>query len=218
MPVRGTPKVCAVVFDFGGVLCFHPSDQQMDRVAAACGLPTPQFLRAFWANRIPYDAGRISPVEYWHKVAETAGIAFPEESIPALVRIEVDLWSRYDQRVLQWVSDLRSAGYRTGILSNLPRPLGEELRATPGFLDGFDHVTFSYELGAVKPEPDIYLNMLYGLAVEPQEALFLDDRPENVAGARAVGMVSELFSDWESCAAKLPARYALTEPAVARPQ
>ena len=45
---------------------------------------------------------------------------------------------------------------RTGILSNLPRPLGERLREADGFLEHFDHVTFSYELALVKPQREIY--------------------------------------------------------------
>ena len=93
---------------------------------------------------------------------------------------------------------MRAAGFRTAILSNLPRPLGEELRATPGFLEHFDHVTFSYELGLVKPQPEIYLDATRGLDVEPAQALFLDGRPENVEGARAVGLQAVLYSTWET--------------------
>ena len=117
---------------------------------------------------------------------------------------------------------MRAAGYRTAILSNLPRPLGEELRATPGFLDPFDHVTFSYELRKVKPQPEIYLDAIRGLGIEPSEALFLDDRPDNVEGAHAVGLRALLYSTWEDFVARRPRalRLAGTGPAedVARRQ
>jgi len=83
------------------------------------------------------------------------------------------------------------------LLSNLPRVLGEELRATPGFLEHFDHVTFSYELRIVKPAAAIYHHALEGLQVAPAEALFIDDKQVNVDGALAVGVRARLFTRWE---------------------
>ena len=205
----------AVIFDFGGVLCFHPDEPRWRRAAETAGLPVETFMSAFWASRIPYDAGICEPAEYWQAVARTAGTKFEESKIPALIRREIELWNSYDSRVLHWTRQLRAAGFRTAILSNLPRPLGEELRATPGFLDHFDHVTFSYELGKVKPQPEIYLGAIAGLGVEPAQALFLDDRPDNVEGARDVGLHGDLYSSWEDfVAAGLPARYALPAPDV----
>jgi putative hydrolase of the HAD superfamily len=166
-------------------------------------------MSAFWANRIRYDAGLCEPTEYWQAVARTAGIHIDDQRIPALIRTEIELWNHYDSRLLKWTRQLRAAGFRTAILSNLPRPLGEELRATPGFLEHFDHVTFSYELGKVKPQPEIYRDALGGLGVEPAQALFLDDRPDNVAGAHAVGLQAVLYSTWENFSA---ATYGLPTP------
>jgi putative hydrolase of the HAD superfamily len=206
VPVR------AVIFDFGGVLCFHPDDARWRRAAETAGLPVSEFMSAFWAHRIPYDAGMVEPADYWRRVL---GPAFQESSLPELVRREIELWNQYDARVLAWAGQLRAAGYRTAILSNLPRPLGEELRATPGFLDHFDHHTFSYELRKVKPQPEIYLNAIRGVGVEPSEALFLDDKTENVEGARAVGLQAVLYSAWENFSA---AGYGLPVPADARRQ
>ena len=205
----------AVVFDFGGVLCFHPDDARWRRAAETAGLPVSDFMSAFWAHRIRYDAGLCQPEEYWQAVAHTAGTRFEESKIPALIRIEIELWNNYDSRLFQWTAQLRAAGYRTAILSNLPRPLGEELRATPGFLEHFDHVTFSYELRKVKPQPEIYLDAIRGLGVEPSDALFLDDRPDNVEGAQAVGMKALLYSTWEDFGAGGRAHYGLPEPGFA---
>jgi len=203
----------AVIFDFCGYLCFHPDDPRWRRAAETAGLPLADFMSAFWANRIRYDAGLCEPVEYWHAVAHTAGTRIDEQRIPALIRLEIELWNQYDSRVLAWADQLRAAGYGTAILSNLPRPLGEELRATPGFLEHFDHVTFSYELRKVKPQPDIYLDEVGGLGVRPEQTLFLDDRPDNVEGAHAVGLHAHLYSTWEDfVAGGIAAAYGLPAP------
>jgi putative hydrolase of the HAD superfamily len=202
----------AVIFDFGGVLCLHPDEPRWRRVAKTAGLPISEFMSAFWANRINYDAGRLEPADYWRGVL---GRAFHESKLPELIRGEIELWNQYDQRIFEWIGQLRSAGLRTAILSNLPRVLGEELRRTRGFLEHFDHVTFSYELGVVKPQPEIYLDAIRGVGVEPSEALFLDDRPDNVEGSIEVGMPALLYTTWENFS---PSGYGLPVPAEARRQ
>ena len=187
----------AVIFDFGGVLCFHPSDDKIAAFSHKCGLPIPAFLAAFWKDRLEYDAGRLTAEQYWHGVAESAGIRIQPSDLPSLVRLEIELWNHYDQRVFAWIDQLRARNIRVGLLSNLPQPLGEELRATPGFLNPFDHVTYSYELKLVKPQREIYEYSVAGVGVAPHEALFLDDRRANVDGAREAGLYAERFTTWE---------------------
>ena len=189
----------AVIFDFGGVLCFHPSPDQIAHAARFCGVSSETFLDAFWgSHRIEYDAGRLEPADYWRQFSQRAGIALDAGLTPDLVRFEIDFWSGFDQRMLRWVRDLKAHGLRTAVLSNLPRPLGEHLRATPGFLDPFDHITFSYELNLVKPQPAIYGHAVNGLSLAPAETLFLDDRQDNIDAARAAGLDADLFADWET--------------------
>jgi len=52
----------------------------------------------------------------------------------------------------------------------------------------------SWELGVLKPDARIYRIALERLGVPAGEALFVDDRPENVAGAEAVGMRGLVFT------------------------
>jgi len=204
-------KLRAVIFDYGNVICRPPTEQQLSEAAALCGIPVDEFVHAFWRKRREYDRGTEAR-EYWRDFAEYTGRDFDEALLAEMMRREIDFWSRFDGRVLSWTQDLRSAGLRTSILSNLPRTLGESLRAEKGFLDHFDQVTFSYELRIIKPEPAIYHHAIQGLGVEPAEALFLDDRPENVEGARAAGIHAELFTTWEEFLERDRGRYGLPEP------
>ena len=194
-------KIQAVIFDFGGVICFPPSPDQWQEAAAFSGTDAPAFQAAFWEGRDGYDAGE-DPHIYWRSVASRLGRSFNDEMIRGLIEREIRFWSRFDHRVLGWAKRLQAAGVRTGILSNLPRPLGDHLKTLPGFLDHFDQVTFSYELGVVKPDAPIYRSAIGGLEVDPAAALFLDDRPSNVEGAKAVGLRAEIFTTWEDFAGK----------------
>jgi len=204
-------KIRAVIFDFGGVLCFPPTEQQLAEAAALCGLSVEAFVHAFWLNRRNYDRGH-DPAAYWRDIAGRAGRTFDDAMVAEMVKREIDFWTRFDERVMRWVRQLQAARYGTGILSNLPRPLGEGLRATHGFLDAFDQVTFSYELGCIKPEREIYEHAVHGLGIPAEETAFLDDRLENVEGARAAGLQAILFTTWEQFLTSDHMRLGLPEP------
>lgn len=156
------------------------------------------FWEAFWAERLDYDAGKMEPLRYWSGVV---GEQFASANLEKLIRHEVEFWDHYDARPFDWIAALRAAGVKVGILSNLPRVLGEELKKATflgrPFLDHFDHVTFSYELLSVKPQAAIYHHAFEGLGVAPGDALFLDDKLPNVHGAIQTDLKAEHFLSWE---------------------
>lgn len=195
--MQQSTAIKAVIFDFGGVLCFHPTEERFEKIARLLQVPIARLLEIFGGYRMEYDAGLLDSRAYWTRVARDAGKQLDEELLKKLGCLEIELWNNYDRRVFDWAGHLRSNGIRTAMLSNLPRSLGEALLATPGLLDPFDHLTLSYQLKVVKPEAAIYRDAAGGVAVQPSEALFLDDKAENIEGARAIGMQAELYSTWE---------------------
>ena len=203
----------AVIFDFGNVLCFPPAPDKVQRAAAFCGMSVDAFWEAFWRERLDYDAGNLEPLRYWAGVTDAA---FAAAHLDELIRHEVEFWNEYDARPFAWIAALKAAGVRVGILSNLPRVLGEALKRDTylgsAFLSHFDHVTFSYELLSVKPQPAIYHHAFEGLGVVPDDALFLDDKLPNVHGAIETGLRAEHFTSWEDFVARdVPRIYGLPE-------
>ncbi len=87
-----------------------------------------------------------------------------------------------------WLRGLHEAGYKVYILSNF----GDFSfnRAKPGFtfLRYADGALISYEVHLVKPERAIYAALCERFGIVPENAVFLDDRPENTEAARAFGM------------------------------
>ena len=190
------------------MICFPPNEAQWREAAAFCGADRKAFEAAFWEDRDAYDAGG-NPRLYWENIGGRLGLGFDQAMIDGLIEREIAFWSLFDDRVLAWTGDLRAAGIRTGLLSNLPRPIGEALKVLPGFLGHFDEVTFSYEHGVVKPQAAIYESAIRGLKVAPGEALFIDDRAANVEGARAAGLTAEIFTTREDFQASGRERYQL---------
>ena len=181
-------RLKAIVFDFGGVLCFHPPDRQIRELAELCGLSREQFLEHYWGLRHAYDRGDFEPHEYWSKIGDATGRTYSSDQIEEFRRRDVNFWVNLDTRMMRWAAQVRASGIRTAVLSNLPRDLGEHLRNGMRLTESFDHHSFSYELRSAKPDAPIYRHAVGGLAVEPREALFLDDKIENIEGARAAGL------------------------------
>jgi epoxide hydrolase-like predicted phosphatase len=54
--------------------------------------------------------------------------------------------------------------------------------------DLFDKVYLSYEMGLMKPDPNIYLQVLAEQNITAEETLFLDDNADNIKAAAALGI------------------------------
>jgi len=182
------------ILDYGGVLVRHQSDADQGRLAGIAGIPKTAFTELYWSLRPDYDKDLISYNEYWQTLAQRAGTSLKEETIAELVELDNQSWMQFDEVMWDWIAQLRAAGKRVAMLSNMPRELGEALKLTTQKLDSFDHVTLSYEVRAAKPEPAIYEHCLEGLETPPDQTLFLDDRIENVQGAELFGMRAIQFT------------------------
>lgn len=92
---------------------------------------------------------------------------------------------------------LKKRGYKIGLITNAMQPMWMrdiELAAY-GLLQYLDARTTSGDAGYIKPHPEIYRQVLAELQTEPQQALFVGDRPENdILGANKTGMLSVLIS------------------------
>jgi putative hydrolase of the HAD superfamily len=69
------------------------------------------------------------------------------------------------------------------------------MRQEFAWLGDFHHHTWSCELGIAKPDPGIYIYTCEKLGVAPSEALFLDDKIENVEAAQRVGLHAIQFTN-----------------------
>ena len=83
--------------------------------------------------------------------------------------------------------DLRANGYKTAILSNMITPLAWLTHKFPT-TSYFSPVVISADVGHSKPRPEIYNILLDRINLKPEQCLFIDDRPENIATARQLGI------------------------------
>src|SRR4051812_46218453 len=114
-----------IVFDYGDVLS-KPSAALPD-LAAAMRTPLPEFLKAYWEYRIPYDAGS-TPLEYWQAVGDAVGVPVDEVLSAELTRIDVEGWGHLEPSSAALLEALSEAGAALALLSNAPSVFGEWVR------------------------------------------------------------------------------------------
>jgi putative hydrolase of the HAD superfamily len=181
----------AVVVDIGGVLEFTPPTGWPQRWEAELGL-APGSLGALVDDlRSAGRLGQITEAQWEAAVRDRLGLSDEQ-----LARFTADMWEEYlgtpNTELIDWVRGLR-ARVRTGILSNSFVGAREREQERYGFAQLADVLVYSHEVGAAKPDPAVYRLVCARLGVPPERAVFVDDREQAVAGARAVGMTGVLF-------------------------
>jgi putative hydrolase of the HAD superfamily len=181
-------RYAGVIFDYGGVLACHQTKEDVERIARIAGFTPDELNNLYWSERGAYDKNLMTAEDYWNSMARRKNKTFTADEIRRLIEADNDSWTHFDDQMYEYVSSLKSDGKRVAVLSNMPHELGETLKATGRGLSPFHHITLSYEVRSIKPEPEIYEHCLAGLGLPAKDVLFLDDRPENIEGARRVGI------------------------------
>ena len=181
-------------FDYGMVLSAPPLASAWERMKSITGLDEPSFHAGYWEYRHAYDRGTHSGVEYWHLVAAHAGAKLDDAQVRELIVADNDLWTELNPPMVQWAQRLQRAGVRTGILSNLGDEMNAGLLKKFDWIAGFDHCTWSHRLKLAKPELEIYQHAIAGLETPAEQILFIDDRADNIEGAKAAGLQTLRYS------------------------
>ena len=166
-----------IVFDLGGVLFARDRSKCTQEFHDFFSFIRSEPMPAFWED---YDRGVLT-------LDEVTGIlsgvnACPRAKCEEYLRLSIDMQEPV-KPTEQLVRDLKAAGYKLYVLSNMSREFIDFLRRFP----------VSGEEGVVKPEPEIYRRLLGRYGLDPAQTLFIDDRPANIAAAAALGIRGQLF-------------------------
>ena len=199
----------AVIFDYGNVLCQPQTAASVERLAAVCAMQLSRFSELYWRSRLAYDRADLSAGAYWSAVLEAGGRTLSPGQLRQLIAIDGHSWARPNVAAIRWVRQLRQAGLRLAVLSNMPLEIRQYIVSHCAWLSCFHHLTFSCDVGRAKPEAEIYQECLRSLDLPPEETLFLDDRSENVEAAVGLGLHGLVFDTTENTLARVNARFRL---------
>jgi len=185
-----------VIFDFGEVISLTPSDADraaIARLAEVDGATAEKFWQAYSRHRDGLDQGTAGAMAYWRAISDDLGAAWDEARMHELWAADFRSWILINPAVIEVLSDLRAGGTRLALLSNAGPDYGSYFRHGP-LGDFFEACYVSGELGLIKPDPEIFLHVLADLSLTPAEAIFIDNRDSNVAGAEALGITGHVFT------------------------
>jgi putative hydrolase of the HAD superfamily len=195
----------AVVFDYGMVLTEPQDPEAYAALLRITGLPQTRFESLYWADRHAYDEGKLTGIAFWQKFLREAGLdrQLGQSAVEELNRWDARMWTTQNLDMLAWQQQLKQRGLLTAILSNIGDNVLASVEREFDWIHRFDVLVWSYQVHMAKPTPAIYRLVLKELGTQPEETLFLDDKPVNVQAARALGMRAIEFSTIERLRADL---------------
>ncbi len=176
----------AIVFDFGNVVAFFDHRLTTNRLAAHAGIAADAIHAYLFGGTLEdeYESGGLSTEEFLKQVRKTCLLSCPDEFI-AVAWGDI-FWPNHE--VCALLPGLKQQNYRLLLASNTNELHARQFR--PQFarqLAYFDALVLSHDIGIRKPQAAFFEHCRRLAGCAPEECVFIDDLPANVAGARACG-------------------------------
>lgn len=183
-----------IIFDLGDVILNIDIPLTFRAFSELSGLPVEELNKLFTQNELfmKFETGEVDEPAFRSLVRKV--LAMPELSDEAIDQAWNALLLDIPPARIDLLKKL-SENYRLYLLSNTSsihiRRVNEILQETAGIhrLDElFSQVFLSYELGIMKPAPEIYRTVLERAGLSATETLFLDDNLANTNAASELGI------------------------------
>lgn len=179
-------------FDVGGVLGTNGWDKhQRAEAVRKFGLEQSEFDRRHRGVVLEFEQGRLALDAYLDEVVFHRPRGFTKTDFSAFMREQSVAWPES----IAVARKVAAGGVRLMTLNNESAELNAYRYKHFGLTEFFAAFVSSSTLGVSKPDPAIY-EMALGIAqVKATRAVFVDDRLENLAPAKALGMETIRFTD-----------------------
>jgi putative hydrolase of the HAD superfamily len=182
-----------VIFDYGDVISLPQSPADKGVLEELAGVDPDKFWASYQAHRPEVDLGVEGVAAYWAQIAADTGARWDNGRVHQLWVADMRSWMTVNPDVAATLSDLRAGGTRLALLSNAGADYGGYFRH--GILGAyFDACYVSGELAMLKPDAAIYQHVLADLGITAAQAVFIDNREDNVRGAQALGITGHVFT------------------------
>jgi putative hydrolase of the HAD superfamily len=181
-------EIRATLFDLYDTLLWSDWPVIRAEMERRFGLDEKRLIKAFVDTRPARSVGEYPSAEEDLKAVLRAADVEPDDEVihDYLVRYRSEGLHLWDDSI-PTLRELRDRGIRTAVVSNCDhstRPAVEQL----GLVEEVDAMVLSFEVGAAKPDPEIYGAALRALDVSASDAIFVDDQARYCEGAIQMGM------------------------------
>ena len=188
--------ISAIAFDWGGIFTEGTFDASAVRnLAARTHTAEADIAKVYFPLMEHFEAGAFDFETFTARFLGETGVSLRAEEFQATFLGSVrDRQKMYD--VLKSIPER----YTVGILSNNVPVLCDQVRDDPR-LARVEHFVFSNELEVRKPDPRAFAALSAVLGHPPEETVFVDDNPDNIAACEALGYKGLLLTSYDGFAA-----------------
>ena len=179
-------KLKNIVFDFGGVLVDLDFKRSFNAFRAAGFFDIEERMSAVKRDQVfdLYETGEISTVRFRNEIRKHLSYSLFDKDVDYM-------WNEMLVGIPSYKLDLilhLKKKYNVFLLSNTNEIHWEYARRWWQPEDYFEKIFLSYEMHQVKPDKDIFLQMLQEGGMKAEETLFIDDSERNCDAAAALGI------------------------------
>jgi len=177
----------AIIFDFDGLILDTETAEyrSFDDLYRQHGT---ELSIDVWGKWIGTDAAPFDPYAY---LAEITGVKLDREAARAFRRARYDALMA-EERARPGVEDYlrtrRKLGLKIGLVSSSSRAWVEGYLRQLGLESRFDCIRVRDDVAKVKPDPELYLQVVEALGVAPEEAVAFEDSPNGALAAKRAGL------------------------------
>jgi len=188
-------NISCVLFDLGGVIVNWHNSWLIQDVSDEFQLQKEKLSKAFYKNLPKIATGKINEKELWYIIGK-------ELESKKLMNLNESLLDKIFQKycslnnsIINFSKELSEKGISVGILSNT-EPASYSAIQKLTSLDHFEYKFLSYNIGHLKPNPEIYRHVIDNVQFPKQELFFIDDLKSNVESARSEGIDSVQYTSY----------------------
>ena len=184
-------KYKAIGFDYGGVL-YGPSGVVFDNaVANLINVSVEEYRQTYFRHNTKFASSEL----IWkHVLNDLDQEQCFEDLLQFIARFNNE--KKINSDMIELASDLRSRGYKVGLLSNNSREKADAMRLQK-INTYFDAFCVSAEIGYSKPEKQAFEYLTGQLGVALNELIFIDDEPTSLKNSRRDGYAAIRFIGYD---------------------
>jgi len=185
-----------LVFDLGNVLVYFSHRKMCAQIGALCNRSSESIDDVLFQSDLQanFERGRVTEDQFHQQLEQSVGQRMDKgDLLQACSEIfEINL------SILPVLDTLMVRGYRLVLLSNVCVTHFEYVQNHFDVLNRFDEYVVSYQIGAVKPEPEIFEAILHAIKCDPNECFYTDDVAEYVHTGLSYGLQAEVFCNTDT--------------------
>lgn len=177
-----------LIFDIGGVLVNHFAS--LKKIAHQLDLSEEKTISLFKKHTDDLDSGRLSWTKFEHIFYDSLQptLHLHESLLEAFINNFMII-----EETHRFITEIKSR-FKIGILSNMDRDVYSYVQKRHCIPDiAYCCEVISAEVGFIKPDRKIFEYTLQVIKARPEEVLFIDDKIENIQGARQAGWKGTVF-------------------------